>query len=111
MKTIKKIGLLLCTLTIFSSCVTTMTANLQPSKDGKDIAVFMTSLPDKQYDEMLYIEASGSVFHPQKVLLKKLKQKATKEGADAIINVKFSYIPWVLMSIPTVEGVAIKYKN
>lgn len=111
MKTIKKIGLLLCTLTIFSSCVTTMTANLQSSKEGKDLAVFMTTLPDRPYDEVLYIEASGSVFHPQKSLLKKLKQKATKEGADAIINVKFGYIPWVLMSIPMVEGVAIKYKN
>lgn len=110
MKTIKKIGLLLFTLTIFSSCVTTMTANLQPSAD-KDISVFMTSLPDRPYTEITYIEASGSVFHPQKALLKKLKQKATKEGADAIINVKFGYIPWVLMSIPMVEGVAIKYKN
>lgn len=78
MKTPKTIGLLLCTLTIFSSCVTTMTANLQPSKDSKDIAVFMTTLPDKQYDEILYIEASGSVFHPQKSLLKKTETKSNK---------------------------------
>jgi len=91
--------------------VTTQSAYLQSSKESKDIEVFMTKLPDKPYEEIIYIESSGSVFHTQKALLKKLKQRAEKENADAIVNVKFSYIPWVLMSIPMVDGIAIKYKK
>lgn len=71
----------------------------------------MSNLPDKPYEEIIYIEASGSIFHGKKALLKKLKQKAEKENADAIVNVKFSYIPWVASSIPMVDGIAIKYKN
>jgi hypothetical protein len=111
MKTIKKIGLLCVFLTILSSCVTTQSAYLQSSKDKKEVEVFMTKLPERPYEEIAFIAASGSVFHGSKSLLKNLKRRAEKENADAIINVKFTYIPWVLISIPTVEGVAIKYKN
>ncbi|MBI4931645.1 MAG: hypothetical protein HY841_12825 [Bacteroidetes bacterium] len=111
MNTLKKTTLLLSALTILSSCITTSTARLQPSAGSNDMEVFMTTLPAKPYDEISYIEASGSIFHTQKALLRKLKQRAAKEGADALIQVTFSYIPWALMSIPTVEGVAIKYKK
>jgi len=111
MTTFQKIGLLFSVLTILSSCVTTQSAYLQPSKESKDIDVFMTTLPDKQYDEIIYIEASGSIFHGKKALLRKLKQKAVKENANAIISVKFGYIPWALSSIPMVDGIAIKYKD
>lgn len=111
MKTIKKVGLLCIVPTVLTSCVTTQSAYLQSSQDKKGAEVFMSNLPDKPYEEIIYIEASGSIFHGKKALLKKLKQKAEKENADAIVNVKFSYIPWVASSIPTVEGIAIKYKN
>jgi len=35
-----------------------------------------------------------------------LKERANKEGADAIINIKFDYQFWW----PNVSGIAIKYK-
>lgn len=111
MKTLKLIGQLCVISIIFTSCVTTQSVYLQPSKDKKEVDVFMTKIPDRPYEEIAFIDVSGSVFHGSKSLLKNLKQRAAKENADAIIHVKFTYIPWVLMSIPAAEGVAIKYKN
>lgn len=109
MKTITKFGLLCIFSFIITSCVTTHTAYFNSTKDKKEIEVFMTKLPDRPYEEIAFIDASGSIFHGSKSLLRNLKQRAEKENADAIINVKFTYIPWVLVSIPAVEGVAVKY--
>lgn len=109
MKTITKIGLLCIFSFIMNSCVTTHTTYFKSSKDKKEIEVFMTKLPDTPYEEIAFIDASGSIFHGSKSLLRNLKQRAEKENADAIINVKFTYIPWFLVSIPAIEGVAVKY--
>lgn len=109
MKTITKIGFFFFFSFIITSCITTHTAYFKSSKDKKEIEVFMTKLPDMPYEEIAFINASGSIFHGSKSLLRNLKQRAEQENADAIINVKFTYIPWVLVSIPAVEGVAVKY--
>ena len=103
MKPIKKLGSIIIVLTIFSSCVTTQSANLQSAKGKKEIEIFISKLPEKSYEEITFIEASGSIFHSKNSLLKKLRQRAEKENADAIINVHFGYIPWVAASIPMVE--------
>ncbi len=110
MKTLPN-GLLLSILAtwMLSGCVTTQSAYLTRA-DTNDIEVYMTTLPDKEYTEWAYLEASGSIFHSNKALLRKLKQKAVEEGADALINVSFGYIPWALGGIPVARGVAIRYR-
>lgn len=37
-------------------------------------------------------------------------QQAQKQQADAIVNVRFSYIPALLIGIPYAEGDLVKYK-
>ncbi len=85
------------------SCVTVNTANLQ-SGEGQ-VQVFTTEGPNKNYVEIRYIEASGSIFHRPEKLLQKLKEEAKKHGAHAVINVKFSYAVY----IPYVSGTAVRY--
>lgn len=111
MKTTQKLGLLITLSVLMTGCITTQSVNLKALQDSNELDIFITSLPDKPYEEIAFIEASGSVFHGSKSLFRSIKQQAQEEGADAIIQVKFTYIPWVLMSIPSAECVAIKYKE
>lgn len=110
--TIRKVMFLSAGALFFSSCVSTQVARLNVAqKNEGQLEVYMTSLPNRPYEELVYLESSASIFHSKKALLKKLKRKALKENADAIVAVKFGYIPWISAGIPMVEGVAIKYKN
>lgn len=88
-----------------SSCVTTQVANLQRKSD-KEVEVYTTSKPAKEYIELKYIQANSGIFHGPEKLLQKLIERAKKEGADAIINVHYDYQFWW----PYVSGTAIKYK-
>ncbi len=91
---------------MFTSCVTTNVANLQRSSNDK-MDVFVVKTPDREYTELKYIQANGSIFHTPEQLLNKLTQRAKKEGADAIMNVKYDFQnAW-----PIASATAIKYKN
>ncbi|MDN5355166.1 MAG: hypothetical protein PWQ43_108 [Rikenellaceae bacterium] len=104
-KTMKKILGFILVILIFTSCVTTQVANLQ-KETSSDIEIFYASQPNKEYTEIMYIQANGGIFHSPEKILEKLKERANKEGADAIINIKFDYQFWW----PNVSGIAIKYK-
>ncbi len=101
----KKIFGFILVILMFTSCVTTQVANLQ-KETSSDIEIFYASQPNKEYTEIMYIQADGSIFHSSASLIKKLKERGKKEGADAIVNVKFDHQFWW----PNVSGIAIKYK-
>jgi hypothetical protein len=105
MKTFAKCLILGSLALLMNSCVTSQIASLN-SQDENDIEVFLTSKPTKNYTELAYIEASGGIFTSKRKLLKKLKNTAKKNDANAVVNVKFGYTFWW----PYVEGVAIKYQ-
>lgn len=108
MKKIRKIFIYLLfviSITITTSCVTTRIANLQKATD-KDIEIFITNYPTKEYFEIKYIQADGAIFHTPEILLKNLKEKAIEVGADAIIDIYYGYQFWW----PYASCVAIKYK-
>ena len=88
-----------------TSCVSTYVANLQRTSD-KEVEVFTTIKPTKEYTELKYIQVDGTIFNQPEKLLTKLTQRAKKEGADAVINVKYDY-QWTW---PIISGTAIKYK-
>jgi len=109
MKTqIKKIKLLAIIMgaVFFTSCVSTFVANLQPRAEG-EVEVYTTIIPSRDYIEIKYIQIDGSIFNRPEKLLTKLMQRAKKENADAIINVRYSYQWWW----PVISGTAIKYKK
>ena len=89
-----------------SSCVSTYVANLQRTSD-KEVEVFTVLKPTKDYIELKYIQVDGTVFNLPGKLMTKLTERAKKEGADAVINVKYAY-QWTW---PIISGTAIKYKD
>ncbi len=111
MKNFSVILILFFTLMLLSSCVTTQMVTLQDNNIHKNVKVYFTKLPDCAYEEIAYLDASGSVFHGPESLLKNLVKKADRIQADAIIQVRFYYIPWVLMSIPSASAIAIRFKE
>lgn len=105
MKSIIKICIPILVIFSITSCVTTQVANLQ-RKTTSDIEIYYASQPSKEYTEIMYIQADGSIFHSSEKLLQKLKDRGKTEGADAIVNITFNYQFWW----PNVSGVAVKYK-
>jgi len=90
---------------IISSCASVSVANLQRSSE-KEVQVYTNKLPEKDFTEIKYIQVDGSIFHRPERLMKKLTERAKKEGADAVISVKFGYA----LYLPYISGIAIKYK-
>lgn len=97
--------------TLFS-CTSSQYVELKtPVQRENEIAVYLESeIPEKSYERLGYIETSGWIFTSNKKLLKGLRAKAESVGADAVINVDFDYIPHVSTGIPTVSGIAVKWK-
>lgn len=71
---------------------------------------YSTEKPDRTYEVIGHVEASGFVFASNKQLVYALQKQAQKQQADAIVNVRFSYIPALLIGIPYAEGDLVKYK-
>ena len=71
---------------------------------------YSTEKPDRAYEVIGHVEASGFVFSSNKQLVYALQKQAQKQQADAIVNVRFSYIPALLIGIPYAEGDLVKYK-
>lgn len=97
----------------FCACTSTQYVPLDFSdKKSPKIEIFISEIqkPVKEYEVISYAETSGAVFTTKKQLVRALKKEAVKLGGDAVINVKFFYIPWALSSLPAVEGIVIKYK-
>lgn len=99
---------------LLGSCVSTQTVSLQNNIDDKNaIEIYLDELnkPSKEYEIISYIEASGSVFANKNNLNKALKKNAKKLGGDAVINIKYFYIPWAFSSLPAAEGIVVKWKK
>jgi len=88
-----------------TGCVSINVANLQRTSD-KEVEVFTTLKPTREYKELKYIQVDGGIFNRPEKLLTKLTETAKKEGADAVINIKYDF-QWTW---PIISGTAIKYK-
>lgn len=97
-----------------ASCTSSQYTYLDRSdKKSPQIDVYMIDQqqPNQEYDVLAYIETSGWVFTNKKQLLRGLRNKAKNLEADAIIDVRFFYIPHLVSGLPTVEGIAVKYNG
>ncbi len=91
--------------TIYSSCTTTRVASLS-QQSNENIELYTTKIPDKNYEEIYYIQTDGGIFHTPQQLLNGLKKKALELNVDAVINIKYDFQG----IYPIVSGTAIKYK-
>lgn len=97
---------------LFVSCTSSQYVQTNPVVDGQsEIAIiFEDQETTMNYEIIGHIETSGWIFTSNKALIKGLRKKAQKEGADAVIDVEFNHIPHLLTAIPSVGGIAVKYK-
>lgn len=94
--------------TLLQSCASTQVARFSSDKD--DLPVYSATVPDRPFTETVYFETTGSILHSKKALMRTLKRKAKKENVDALIKVRFYYIPHLLTGLPAVEAVGVNYK-
>jgi len=108
MTSIKKRNLTLTIAALFfmAGCTSTRVASLAPSEQEK-MEVYTTKIPERNYEELCYIQTDGSIYHTPAQLLKGLKKKAAEFKADAIINIKYDFQLW----FPIASGTAIRYKD
>lgn len=90
---------------LFTSCATTHVAKKQSPNQTK-VELYFAEKPSKQFKEVAFLEADGSIFHSPEKLLRKLEKRAEEERYDAIISIRFDSKFWW----PTVSGIGIKYE-
>lgn len=111
----KKILFVFICAILVSGCATGSFVSSTP-KSKKDTSIttiqcfYDSEKPDKAYEVIGHVEASGFVFASNKQLVYALQKQARQQQADAIVNVRFSYIPALLIGIPYAEGELVKYK-
>jgi len=101
-----------CFSLLFIGCTSSQYVQTNPVVSGQpEISIiFDDQDPTMDFEVIGYIETSGWIFTSNKALIKGLRKKAQKEGADAVIDVEFNHIPHLLTAIPSVSGIAVKYK-
>lgn len=105
---LKRASLILALLSCITltSCMRTHIANLQRTADN-EVEVFTTKKPTKEYIELKYIRIDGSVYNKPEKLLSRLSKIAKEQGADAVINIRYTFkSTWSMIT-----GTAIKYKK
>ena len=111
----KKVLILILCAIMASGCATGsfVSSSPKPKKETSATTIqcyYSQDKPNNEYEVIGHVEASGFIFTSNKQLVYALQKQARKQQADAIINVKFSYIPALLIGIPYAEGDLIRYK-
>ena len=91
-------------VSFFTGCVSVRNTPLVQAP-AEPVEIYVANRPQRPFSEMQYVEASASIFHSHRKLLKSIRRSAARSGADALVDVRFSYAGW----IPVVSGVAVKY--
>jgi len=104
------------------SSYTSMKNNTYKNESGKVDLFFEGITIDKEYEQIGFVEATGSETSTVEELLSFLKYRAFQNGADAVINVKKESIIREtgyffddeydeIYSAPSFNGIAVKYIN
>jgi len=111
MKNIIKILTIGISAFLFSCTSSQYVQTNKPLTEKSDIEIILEDQEvEKDYEVIGFIETSGWIFNSNKSLTKGLMIKGKKVGADAVIEVKYYYIPHLVTGIPSVSGIAVKYK-
>ncbi len=94
-----------------TGCTSTQHVALDPTTTKHKVDVYLrnNSPPQRDYRIVSYVETTGAVFASKKDLIKGMQRRALMLDGDAVIDVEFFYIPWILASLPAAEGTIIKY--
>lgn len=92
-----------------TSCYSTQLVQIQTTEN---IPIYYQGhLPnDKPYEIVGLLETSGWIFTSNSKLVNGMEKRAKKIGADAVIDLRFGYIPHIITGIPYAQGIAVKWK-
>lgn len=94
-------------VTFLQSCVISSQIVEFNADEQKVLLLSSNSTISKNYEEIMQIELTGSIFTSRKKLKSKLIEKATEMKCDAIIDTKFkTNFIW-----PHVSGIGISFKE
>jgi hypothetical protein len=92
---------------VLTSCTLQHSVSLVPQSKG-DVEILLTEFPEKAYTEVALVESRGSDGLSKSYYIGKLKKRAQKHQADAIIGIRFDY---AADGTIYASAVAIKYDN
>jgi hypothetical protein len=100
-----------------ASADSVITNKTYPPTDTVELYIDMSSMPNKEYVEIGFVEAKGSAFGISKTdLLDEMVAEAKSYGADALIKIEFfdqQYTSWQYGTYdkPRSHAMMIKYKS
>ncbi len=101
------IGLLIMFAGTLQSCLISSQIVEVNTSEQKVLILSSNSTISNNYEEVMHIELTGSVFTSRKKLKNKLINKAVEKKCDAVIDTKFKNIfIW-----PHVSGIGIRFKK
>ncbi|WP_194774725.1 hypothetical protein [Pararhodonellum marinum] len=88
------------------SCTSTSSI---PTAEGsfEGIEVFTAKIPDKNFEEIKFIQVQGGWFSGPRGLMNTLVKRAKSEGADGLVNVQYN----TLHIGSTISGTAVKFET
>jgi hypothetical protein len=93
-------------LGFLSSCTTTRSfPTMEGSYEG--IEVYTAKTPEKNFNEIQFIEVTGSWPMGTKGLMNKMIERAKALGANGLVNVRFNTIS----NIQSISGTAVKFEE
>jgi hypothetical protein len=99
-----KSSILIFVLILFGSCTSTNTIS-KLQHQYQDMEIYMVQLPDRQFQEISFIEVTGGRPIGINSLMNGLVEKARNEGADGLVNVRLDSKG----NMVNVSGIAIKF--
>lgn len=90
---------------MISSCTSTSSIS-KLNHDNESMEIYMAKIPDKDFQELSFIEVRGGVPMSPNSLMKSLIQKAQDDGANGLINVRME----TKGNMIHISGVAVKFQ-
>lgn len=101
-----KSSLLIFVIILFSSCAATNTITKLEHQD-ESIEIFMAKIPDKNFEEIGFIEVRGGLPMGTNTLMNTLVKRAKNDGANGLINVRMDSRGNMLH----ISGIAVKFEQ
>ena len=89
-------------LLVCFGCSSTRNMSLTTQSSG----LYYSKLPERPYQEMAYVEATGSIFTSRQHLTRKLQQEQARSQGDALIQVRHDFVFWW----PHASAIVVKYQ-
>lgn len=96
----RRLGLLLLPL---AGCTA---ARVSPLTTSAAPTAFFSTVPARTYQEVAFVEYTGSVFASRAQLLRRLQQRQAQLQGDALVQVRYDFVFWW----PHASAIVVRYQ-